>query len=77
MITECHYCPTEIDTLKDDVLFTNSAYGTNHPTCECCYESHIGKQMIEDLPVNTKILSDEFTKFLLSLQIKTITICLN
>ena len=74
MITECHYCPTEIDTLKDEALFTNSAYGTNHPTCECCYETHKETEMIEDYPVNTKMLSPDFCNFLNHLNIKTFSL---
>lgn len=74
MITECHYCPTEIDTLKDDVLFTNSAYGTNHPTCECCYEKNKETEMIADYPVNTKVLSQDFCNFLNQLNIQNFSL---
>lgn len=78
MITECHYCPTSLDTMIDDVYFTNSAYGTNHPTCQACNEKHTNQEPIADYPIkNNKVLSQDFKNFLLSLLFKTETICLN
>lgn len=74
MIIDCHYCPKELDTLKDDVLFTNSAYGTNHPTCEYCYENHKDTEQIEDYPINTKTLSKNFCDFINHLNVKNFSL---
>lgn len=78
MTIDCHYCPSQLDPITDEIYFTNSAYGTNHPTCPTCNEKHTPKEPICDYPIkNNKVLSDDFKNFLLSLQLKTETICLN
>lgn len=77
MTVECHYCPTQLDTMKDDVYFTDSPYGTNHPTCPTCNEKHTPQEPIEDYTIkNNKVLSDDFKNFLLSLRFKE-TFCYN
>lgn len=75
MTIDCHYCPNQLDPITDEIYFTNSAYGTNHPTCPTCNEIHTTPEQINDYPIK-KDLSCEFKEFLLSLRFKE-TFCYN